>query len=69
MFLAAGTDDTTVGPGNTTRLAAKLRARGVTAVERYYPGISHVMLVGALAAPLRFKATVLDDVTAFLSAP
>ncbi len=67
MFLAAGTDDTTVRPGNTTRLAAKLRERSVAVTERHYQGVSHVMLIGSLAAPLRFKAPVLDDVSTFLS--
>lgn len=69
MFLAAGQRDTTVDPGNTDRLAAKLRASGDTAVEvKHYPRIGHALLVGAIAAPLRGFAPVLDDTSAFINA-
>jgi acetyl esterase/lipase len=67
-LLVAGLDDTTVRPENSRRLAARLRANGVPVTERYHDGIGHVRLVGALAAPLRFTAPVLDEVTDFLKA-
>jgi len=66
MLLAAGTRDTTVDPGNTDRLAARLRAAGDTVTVKHYRGINHVLLVGALGAPLRGIAPVLDDVADFI---
>lgn len=64
----SGEGDGTVRVGNSQRLAAKIRATGGIAEERYYPDVSHLALVGSLAAPLRFLAPTLDDVTAFLTA-
>jgi len=57
-----------VNPGNTARLAARLRNSGVAAREITYPGLGHSRLVGALAAPLRPTAPLLDDVAAFVRA-
>ena len=68
MFLAAGRRDTTVDPGNTDRLAAKLRAAGDTVEVKHYPFVGHALLVAALAAPLRFFAPVLADVGGFINA-
>ncbi|REG61453.1 acetyl esterase/lipase [Paraburkholderia sp. BL6669N2] len=69
MFLAAGERDTTVDPGNTDRLAAKLRASGDADVEvKHYPRVGHALLVGAFAGPLRGFAPVLDDASAFIDA-
>lgn len=67
-FLAAGQRDTTVDPGNTDRLAAKLRAAGDTVEVKHYPRIGHALLVGAIAGPLRGFAPVLDDASAFIDA-
>ncbi|WP_428485463.1 alpha/beta hydrolase [Rhodopila sp.] len=66
MFLAAGTDDTTVRPSNTEHLAAAIRRDGGRVEEKLYPGIGHPMILGAIAGPLRWFAPVLRDVTAFL---
>ncbi|WP_408262906.1 alpha/beta hydrolase [Paraburkholderia phytofirmans] len=67
IFLAAGQRDTTVDPGNTDRLAAKLRASGDADVEvKHYPRVGHALLVGAFAGPLRGFAPVLDDASAFI---
>lgn len=67
MFLAAGERDTTVDPGNTDRLAAKLRLSGDKSVEvKHYPRVGHALLVGAIAGPLRGFAPVLDDTSAFI---
>jgi len=68
MLLAAGTRDTTVDPGNADRLAARLRAAGDTVTVKHYRGINHVLLVGALGAPLRGIAPVLNDVADFIDA-
>jgi acetyl esterase/lipase len=67
-LLLHGTDDQTVLPGNSRRLAAALEAAGNRAQFELYPDLDHVALVAALAAPLRWLAPVLDDVTAFLRA-
>jgi len=65
-LLMTGADDTTVDPGNSDRLGARLRAAGASARVVRYPGVGHTRLVGALAAPLRGSAPVLDDIEAFV---
>jgi acetyl esterase/lipase len=64
LWLATGTDDKTVQPGNSTRLAAAIGAAGGEVVTRSYPNIGHVGIVLALAAPFRWLAPVLDDLAA-----
>ncbi|HKT54800.1 MAG TPA: alpha/beta hydrolase [Caulobacteraceae bacterium] len=66
LFLAAGSADTVVEPGNTVRMAAKVRAAGGQVETRYYSGLSHVLIVGALARPLQFLAPVLNDTADFI---
>jgi acetyl esterase/lipase len=56
MLLLAGHDDDTVDPGNTLRLAAKLRAAGASVQEELYFGIGHKALIAAFARPLGFLA-------------
>ena len=68
MFLATGTDDTTVFPRNTTALAEKLRRAGNPVEVRTYPGVGHVEIMLALSVALRSKAPVLDDVVHFMTA-
>ena len=65
-LLLHGAADATVLPANSERLAAALEAAGNSAQVRLYPGIGHIGLVAALAAPLRWLAPVLDEVAAFL---
>ncbi|HSA80738.1 MAG TPA: alpha/beta hydrolase [Geminicoccaceae bacterium] len=67
-LLLHGENDGTVLPANSERLAAALAAAGNRVEIKLYPNLDHVALVAALAAPLRWLAPVLDDVTAFLSA-
>jgi dipeptidyl aminopeptidase/acylaminoacyl peptidase len=66
MFLAAGSDDKTVDPGNTTRLAARLRANHDNVEVHMYPGIGHATLMGAFAPALTLLAPVRDDVLHFI---
>ncbi|CAN7215552.1 alpha/beta hydrolase [Caballeronia sp. LjRoot31] len=66
MFLAAGTDDTVVDPGNTDRLAAMLRKHGDSVEVKHYDGFGHIRIVSALALPLRGRSTVLADISAFI---
>lgn len=58
--------DEIVDPGNSARLAARLRALGRPVEERDYAGLGHAGLVGALARPLRSFTTVRDDIAAYL---
>jgi acetyl esterase/lipase len=67
LLLLTGADDTTVYPGNSERLAARVRETGGQATSISYPGIGHVGLLGAFAAPLRFLAPAREDACRFLS--
>lgn len=64
-FLATAGKDTLVRPSNSEALAARLRAAGVVVERRDYPRVGHAGLVTALAVPLRGKAAVLEEMTAF----
>jgi len=66
-LLITGTGDSVVDPGNTTRLAAKLRAKGDHVEERLYPGVGHLTIVGAFSPLLRWVAPTLPDITAFVT--
>jgi acetyl esterase/lipase len=68
LFLAADKGDTVVEPGNTLRMADEVRAAGGEVITRIYRGLSHALLMGAIAAPLRFLAPVLRDCVGFMRA-
>jgi acetyl esterase/lipase len=65
-FLAAGDQDTVVRPRNTTALAARLQAAGVTVEAHLYPGLDHPDTLLALSRFFRGKAPELEQMTAFL---
>jgi acetyl esterase/lipase len=65
-FLASGSDDDTVDPGNATRLARRVAEKGGAATVTFYKGVGHRTLIGAFAAPLRPLAPVLRDTVAFI---
>ncbi|MGU7816824.1 alpha/beta hydrolase [Burkholderia sp. AW49-1] len=67
MWLAVAENDTVVEPGNTYRFARALQNTGDTVVVMRYRNVSHATIVGALGAPLRGLASVLDDLSAFVS--
>ena len=68
-FLAAPVGDKVVSPQRSTlAMADRLRAAGVPIELRMYPGISHTLLAGAFARPLRGLAPVLDDVATWIAA-
>jgi acetyl esterase/lipase len=52
-LLITGEGDTTVKPGNTTRLAARLREKGSPVEELHYESLNHYTLLAKLASPLR----------------
>jgi acetyl esterase/lipase len=66
MLLAAGTDDTVVGPSNTSRLAARLRSFGSPVEEKFYPGIGHIGIILSLAPGLRGMTTLRGDMIRFV---
>ncbi len=68
LLLLAGKDDHIVQPSNTIRLAAAVRAQGGFALDRLYPGIGHVEIIGAFSGALRFLAPSLRDSAAFMHA-
>jgi acetyl esterase/lipase len=67
LLLLQGDADDIVGPKNATSLEDKQRAAGGAVTRINYPGIDHYRILLALAAPLRFLAPVLSDVTAWLT--
>ncbi len=65
-FLATGGDDSVVLPRNSEALATALQAQGVVVETRIYPDLGHAGVLLALSKPLRGRAPVLEDMTAFL---
>lgn len=69
MLLVTAESDRSVDPGNTYRLAARLRENGDAVIERIYPYVGHRTLMGAFATPLTFLAPVRADVLRFIDNP
>lgn len=67
MLLITGQDDATVNPGNTRRLAQKIREKGGRAEDLYYPGYDHIKIIRVLAAPFRRGEPLLEDVARFIA--
>lgn len=66
MLLMAGTGDTVVDPGNTVRLAERLRADGASVETILVPGAGHTALIAAFAPALRFLNPSLADTVSFI---
>lgn len=66
-LLIHGTDDDTVWPRNSERLADRLRESGVDVQLRLYDGVGHARVVAAMASPLDGLAKTADDIIAFVS--
>lgn len=66
LLLIAGAADRTVRPGNSRRLAARVRERGGVAETRVYEAVGHIALVAAFSDPLAGVAPVRDDVAGFI---
>jgi acetyl esterase/lipase len=64
LLITAGRD-TTVEPGNTDRLLARLRAANVPVIDRRFPDYNHYTLIGRLAAPFRDES-LLDAIADFV---
>lgn len=67
-LLLAGDADTIVGVKNTRNFSGKIRELGGRVLTKYYPGMGHIKIVAALAAPFRDGQTVLEDVAEFVRA-
>lgn len=67
-WLATDVHDRFVDPGNTSRLAAALRAKGDAVQTRTYPRLNHQLMIGVFATPLRWLAPVFRDATRFIDA-
>jgi acetyl esterase/lipase len=68
MLLLAGEDDDTVDPGNTLRLAARLREFGRPVDGRLYPGVGHKSLIASFSGPLTFLASAREATLRFVAA-
>lgn len=69
-LLLAARNDTLVDPRrNTQALASALGQQGIAVELELLEGVSHTTLIGAMAAPLRGLAPVLDRVSAFITRP
>jgi acetyl esterase/lipase len=69
MLLLTGDADTTVDPGNSARLAERIRKTGGEVLLKAYPGVGHVGMILALASASPFrKPPALADILAFVAA-
>ena len=66
MLLLTGSADDTVEPGNTARMAARLRHFGSPVREIVYHGVGHIGIILALAPGFRGRIPLLRDIAAFV---
>jgi acetyl esterase/lipase len=69
LLLLHGAADELVSPESSTRLAARIQARGGCARAIVYRGLGHVKIMVAAAVPRVSSAPVLDDVVALVRDP
>ncbi|NND60406.1 MAG: alpha/beta hydrolase [Gammaproteobacteria bacterium] len=65
-LLIHGKDDSVVKPANSQRLAQELDAAGVPVELKIYDGVGHARVAAALAPPLDFIASTLEDAIRFM---
>ena len=68
MLLAHGGADTTVGAGNSRRMAQRLKEAGNDVELIVYPGVSHLGIVISLAHGFRERTTLHEDIVRFVTA-
>lgn len=66
-LLMTGAADDTVDPGNSTRLAAKLRLNGNDATDIQYRRLGHITILAGFAPVLARFFPLLHDVDAFIA--
>ncbi|HEY4031143.1 MAG TPA: alpha/beta hydrolase [Caulobacteraceae bacterium] len=67
LLLITDAGDKVVDPGNTQRMAARVRERGGRVEAVTFPGLSHALILGAIAHPIRFLAPVVRLVRDFVT--
>jgi acetyl esterase/lipase len=67
MLLMTDARDKVVDPGNTERMADRIRERGGQVEAVTFPGLSHALILGAIARPLHFLAPVARRVRGFIA--
>jgi acetyl esterase/lipase len=65
-LLVTGDADSTVGPGNTLRMAARLKAHGTPVTEIHYPGVGHIGIILSLVPGFRGKTSLRQDMLDFI---
>lgn len=66
VLLMHGEADQRVAPGNSARLAERIREQQGSVSERYFPGMSHGGILASLSVYLRGGAPVLDEISRFV---
>jgi acetyl esterase/lipase len=66
MLLVTGADDNTVSPGNSDRMAAKLKSFGNSVQVIHYPGVGHIGIILSLVPGFRGKTTLREDILTFV---
>jgi acetyl esterase/lipase len=66
LLLMHGRTDKVVDPGNAERLAARVRQKGGRVELVMFPKLSHALIVGSLAKPLRGFAPTMAETKAFI---
>jgi len=67
-LLLVGGLDTTVEPGNSSRLAKALRAAGNQVTLRRYAAVGHIAILGGFGTPLEVVAPVRGDIDTIVAA-
>ncbi len=55
-----------MGPGNVTRMAARLRAQQSPVETKSYPGTGHIGIILSLVPAFRSRTTLYEDMLAFI---
>ena len=66
MLLLRPARDSVVDPGNSERLAAKIKSKGGDAAVNTYGGVGHISIIGTFSPLLSFLAPVQDDLIRFV---
>ena len=66
MLLAAGADDTTVSPRNSSDLAEKLKSFDSPVRLISYPGVGHIGIILSLAPGFRGRTSLRSDIIQFV---
>jgi acetyl esterase/lipase len=65
-LLLHGTADTTVIPSRTTDMMNAMRAGGNVVEAKFYEGVNHTYIIGAISPVVRRSASTLNDMVGFI---